>query len=87
MILSAVRHDSDSEGHGQILFRASSADGRRRGARPEGPDRPDHPPDDVAADQEAVQNPGASVSLGSKPRRRCRGPFPLHVPDDLRYLG
>lgn len=30
------RHESDSDGHGQILFRASSADGRQCGARPEG---------------------------------------------------
>jgi hypothetical protein len=44
-------------------------------------------PYDVTADQEAVQDPGASVSLGSKPHRRCRGPFPLYASDDLRYLG
>jgi hypothetical protein len=30
-----------SDGHGQILFRASSAHGRGHGARPEELDRPD----------------------------------------------
>ena len=34
-------HESDSEGHGQILLRVSSADGRQCGARPEGLDQPD----------------------------------------------
>jgi hypothetical protein len=60
-----------------------AANARKTGrAGPAGP-----PPDDVAADQEAVQNPGASVSLGTGPRRRCRGPFSLNAPDDLRCLG
>ena len=78
---------SDSEGHSQMLFSASSADGRQRGARTKELDQPD--PHRMTLLQ--IRRPSvivvASLSPGSEPRRRCRGPFPLHSPDDLSCLG
>jgi hypothetical protein len=80
-------HESNSDGHDQMLFRASSAEDAnaapgRRGLDQHGRHRMTSP-----QIRRPSVIPAASLSLGSGPRQRCRGPFPLHAPDDLSYLG
>jgi hypothetical protein len=64
-----------------------SADGRQCDSRTEGLDQPDRHRMTLPQIRRPSVILTASLSLGSEQRRRCRGPFPLHAPDDLRYLG
>jgi hypothetical protein len=69
-----------------MLFRASSADGRQCGARPEGWTSLTGT-DDVAADQEALRDPGGLAEPWEQAAPTVSRTVPLHAPDDLRYLG
>jgi len=55
----------DSDGHGQMLFRASSADGRQCGARPKRLDQPDPHRRTLPQIRRPSVVLAASLSLGS----------------------